>query len=390
MKNKIILVPLFFLLLISLVTQASAEETREPPYVSINFEVKSRDEILLEVEISRFVMPTFWSESKFVIGFFSPTEHGIKPRDVSAYCMENYARYSLFAHFVGWSIDNNEIVTAVCKFPSELENLSQISKVNLEITFSETTENSEFINGRKEDFPFDEYILNLYIVFLSPVGERHAAVLGDITFEPGLQLIYKINAENIKTPVDIKSSFSNADTEPVVYYTGFKFGTTRVTKFSFAWLFWPFYIIIIIGVLTSLLLETKKVALSLHIFLASFILLLTQHVQFMQIVPSEIQESFAHAITSSSSIMLMFSFISVVVVLCASRRRAHESLWEHLGLWSKLGIGVLLLAIFIGIPILFVCIRLNPLNLNFWTTFFFIPWGATLIFLGFLNLVSTK
>lgn len=390
MKNRIILITLF-LLLISLVTPVSAEETKDPPYVSINFEVKSREEILLDIEISRFVMPTFWSESKFVIGFYSPTEHGIKSGDVSAYCMENYVNYSLFADVLGWSMENSEIVTVVCKFPSELENLSQISKFNLEITLSESRENSEFISGGKEDFPMDEYILNLYVVFLTPVEVegRHAAVLSNITLEPGLQLIYRINAQNIETPLELKSKpyFLNASIEPVVYYTGFKFGTTFIRRLSHALLFWPLYVVIIVGVLISLLLETKKVVLSIHIILASFVLLLTQHIQFVQMVPSEISRSFAHAITLSSSLMLMFSLIFVSLVLYYGRRlREDESVWEHLGFWPKLVIGLFLLGLFIGIPIyaLGYLFLLNFLNLDFWMLFFLIPGLAIFCFLGFL------
>lgn len=63
---------LFSLLLLSAAITCVSEVNPHYPSVDIGFELNSRSEILLHIEITNLTVDGFWTQGNFVMGFFSP------------------------------------------------------------------------------------------------------------------------------------------------------------------------------------------------------------------------------------------------------------------------------------------------------------------------------
>lgn len=207
-----------------------------------------------------------------------------------------------------------------CEFPEEfIESEGIIPNVTLETTLSESEKNSKLIDGREEYFPFDEYTLDLYVVFLAKKGEHSKLHLEYMGVGPGVtELSPRIENEvkNIEDYPEIKDYFlkkenlSTENIEPVIQRVTFKFGTDYSLMFSLAVFFWPFYLITGIGLWFSL--RPENVSRSVvEVLFTSAILLLALSTYYLQVNPSEITVSTVTAMIKVNAFMLMLSFTFV-------------------------------------------------------------------------------
>jgi len=287
--------------------------------VYIGFEVYSRSEVSLQIDIFRPLR-------KFVIGFFSPDYEIVS--DVRAYYLENGIKNPLTVKEILGTFNLRKITMIECEFLDEFRDLERLT---LNVTLFESIQKSELIDGREQNFPFDEYTLNLYVVYLEQIGGKSELHLWYSKSGPEIGLLDGPENEikNIENYPEIKAYLSTENAEPVVQLVRLKFGTKDSIMHSIAITFWPFYLVTGIGLWFSLRGYDHRSV--IEVLLTSAVLLLALSTYYLQINPPEIPVSAVTAMikVNAFTLMLSFAFVSLAHSIMQHKRMQEINREQH-------------------------------------------------------------